>query len=201
MSAGVRVSHEHRRGCGFRQPGGIYLVADGLGAPCGRLPMALDVCPTCGHGIKHSRGWTWVEPAVLFEAAPCASGGPWTNFGDCPACPLGDGHELMVEGVRAGLLWVGAKHYTPGEFTDEAVRMGVSRKVKAVPKGFELGTTWVLLAHSGAMPDGGPGVFSAFRPRAIEYVVHGDETEEQLKRLRDRGITPVDVRPIRDGGA
>lgn len=50
---------EAKRGCGFRKVGGTYLVSEGEGMPCDRLPIKLDVCPVCSHGFKRSRGWTW----------------------------------------------------------------------------------------------------------------------------------------------
>ena len=34
---------------------------------------------------------------------------------------------------------------------------------------------------------------TAFQPTAIEYVVKGDETEEELEALEARGIEPVKV--------
>jgi hypothetical protein len=37
------------------------------------------------------------------------------------------------------------------------------------------------------------GIFSIFRPSAIEYVVKGDEPEEKLERLAKRGVTLVKV--------
>ena len=36
-----------------------------------------------------------------------------------------------------------------------------------------------------------PGVFCIFRPRAIEYVVRGDETPAELDRLAERGFSLV----------
>jgi hypothetical protein len=68
----VKLSHEKPRGCGRRKPGGLYLVAPGDGAPCCKLPIKLDVCPTCHAGIKPARGWTWVDgDALLATAGPC----------------------------------------------------------------------------------------------------------------------------------
>lgn len=83
----------------------------------------------------------------------------------------------------------------------EATIQGVSKRIAAVPKDFQLGVDWVLLAHRKAVPamdpDGQaiqlPGIFQAFKPTAIEYVVKGDESQEELERLAKRGITLVDV--------
>jgi hypothetical protein len=119
---------------------------------------------------------------------------------------------------QVGLLWVGEKFYpTPGEFNREALDMGISRRITALPKGFKLGETWVFLAHrkavhlnySGTAPEFGdpedhlyaPGIFRIFKPQAIEYVVKGDETPEELQKLIDRGITPIKVVPITEDSA
>ena len=93
--------------------------------------------------------------------------------------------------------------------------MGISRRISTVPRGFEPSKTWVLLAHrkgikvprramewteEGLVPSStlvnvpAPAIFSIFRPQAIEYVVKGAETKEELERLAKRGLTPVHVR-------
>jgi len=135
----------------------------------------------------------------------------------CEACPLGR------PAGKVGLIWVGEEFYkTPADFLWEAARQGVSRRVSSVPKGFALGHTLVAVAHRKAMtvpclecmhqdqfrlvredeelcPCGGTGIryqaaiFHVFMPQAIEYVVKGDETEEELDALVKRGITPVKV--------
>ena len=88
-----------------------------------------------------------------------------------------------------------------------------------MPRDLRLGETWVLLAHRRAIavpcPEGCqgdeqvackvcggpgrlllPGVFCIFRPRAIEYVVRGDETGAELERLAERGFSLVNVVPL-----
>ena len=107
---------------------------------------------------------------------------------------------FRIEG-KHGLLWIGEVFYkTPQDFTLEARDLGVSRRIKAVPLGFELGKHWVLVAHRKAYPksvDGAikmvPGIFHAFKPSAIEYVVRGDESDDEIEALEERGITPVRV--------
>jgi hypothetical protein len=183
-------SHE---GAAAAKPGGLYLVAPGDGVPCCKLPLRLEVCPTCHAGFKPARGWTWVDGDALL-----ATTGPCTGVNQsCPASrPMG----------KVGLLWVGEKFYpTPSDFSREALEMGISRRIPALPKGFKLGETWVFLAHRKGISqfleaeDGTqeevfyPAIFRIFQPTAVEYVVRGDETPEELEKLIDRGITPVKV--------
>jgi len=215
----VTVKHEGPRGCGHRKPGGLYLVTDGLGQPCGRLPLPLVCCPTCGQGIRPARGWSWVDPRPIIQMAPPCVNSPAA----CGGCPLSRADGL---GERAGIIWVGEQFYrTPTEFNVEAARMGVSRRIHQVPKDFKLGQTWVLLAHRKAIRTtcpachglgrvldvNGPvdcepckavgstwlpGIFHAFQPARIEYVVRDQDTDEALERLVARGITPVRVVPV-----
>jgi len=191
MHRAVLVSHEAARGCGFRKPGGLYLVARGPGRPCGKLPLPLEICPTCGAGIKPTRGWTWVNSTALAATVACR----------LPEC---DGLCPMARGVgRAGLLWIGEKFYPrPADWLDEAQRMGVSRRIATVPRDFELGKTWVLAAHRKGLrcPDGSftPAVFRVFQPTAVQVVVSGEESDEQIERLLERGLQPVKVVQTRD---
>lgn len=204
----MRTSYEGKRGCGFRKPGALYLVSDGAGEPCSKLPFALEVCPTCGQGIKPSRGWTWIKPAEIMV--------PEWHDSDLHSsyCPLATGPD------KAGLVWIGSKYYTPAEFRAEANSMGISRRINALPRGFEIGD-WVFLAHREAewtacvecgdgVPDpecpacSGSGrspvaaIFYVFQPARIEYVVKGDETLEEIEALNKRGIEPVKVIPVTD---
>lgn len=206
----VIVSTEQRRGCGYRKPAkdgvGVYLVGPSTGAPCGRLPFALHACPVCGGGIKASRGWNWIEPSKLFPRPPAPPICLERVAGDpvlCEACPLGVG---VPEG-RHGLLWIGESFYkTPQEYMAEAHRMGVSRKIKTIPKGFELGTTVVYLAHRFAVPVGvdadgkpvcEPGIFSVFKPTGIDLVIadENDVPEKAVKMAEKHGARIIKVVP------
>ncbi len=180
---------ERERGCGYRKKGGLYFVSEGVSAPCGKLPIPLTVCPCCNAGIKQTRGYQWIS-SQLFSATVCE--------GQCMTCPMNFGN------IRMGLMWVGEKFYsTSGEFIKEANAMGVSKRISQVPKDFVVGETWIALAHPKAcngVGEGGkivmtPGVFRAFRPTAIEYVITGKETEDELDALEARGFTLVDVTP------
>jgi len=215
--ATVHTSVEGARGCGYRKGGGLYMVSGKLSEPCELLPIPLHVCPTCGEGVKQSRGFTWILPDPLL--GPRDHGSSLHN----QICPLGGPmlREKWSEGERAGLIWIGEAYYkTPREFMDEAARMGVSRRIPAVPRGFKVGEHWVALAHPKAirqtchcprhefgaeLPDPAceacrgtgytesPGVITFFMPTAVEYVVKGDESEEELDALEERGLRLVKV--------
>lgn len=211
--ATVHVSHEGARGCGYRKGGGLYLVSGALTEPCPKLPVEMHTCPTCGAGVKQSRGFTWITPDPLLDP------GPHGSKAHDAVCPLGTAIDWSG-GVRCGLIWVGEKFYgTPAEFSREAAAMGVSRRVSTMPRDFVVGETWVALAHPKACdthecahgvktiagaecedcPEGvpetvmHPGVFTMFLPTAVEYIVKGDETEEELDRLEERGFRLVRV--------
>lgn len=217
----MRISKEGPRGCGYRKPGGLYLVSDGVGEVCSKLPIRLETCPCCGQGIKPNRSWTWLEPNQIIK--PEVHGDTF----HANHCPLSTGLE------RCGLVWIGGRYYpTPDAFIAEAKRMGISRRIVAVPRGFEIGD-YVFLAHREAdwdpCPDcgdsGTPGkvplatneegdsleyapcetcghsegkvpvkaIFYVFRPDRIEYVVTGKESKKKLGGLVKRGIEPVEV--------
>ena len=216
----IRTSYERSRGCGFRKGGGTYLVTDEgkLLQPCGRLPLVLDICPTCGQGIKFSRSPGWVDPALLFEGNECRMkrkslrshseilqkifGGPFgaKTSASC-LCPLDDPSSLG----RSLLMWVGEKFYpSPMDWLQESQRQGISRRIASVPRGFIPGETWILVAHKKVNIEGGqkpqPAVFHLFRPDRIEYVVSGQESEEELAKIEKRGISLVKVIPVDSDG-
>ena len=184
---------DHERGCGWRKEGGIYLMASGIPRGCGKLPIPMRVCPTCNAGIKPARGFTWFDPRKFTVGIQC-------KLDDCGSCILANPPE------KAGLIWIGEKFYSnPQKWTNEANSLGVSRRISRVPKGFEVGKTWIFVGHRLAIPDFSkkkkgtndpvcyPGIFHAFLPDRIEYITKGNETEEELEALVKRGLTPVKV--------
>lgn len=200
------MAFEQKRGCGYRKVGGLYLVSGGIGVSCDRLPILLDVCPCCSNGFKQTRGWTWVDVALL-------TGGVHKDCKDDFTCPL---CMATSEMGKAGLLWIGEKFYkTPQDFDREGVEMGISRRIKAIPRGFKVGETWVLLAHPKtvvtwvdfteaelAKEQGElvprqkkvlkPGIFKVWRPQRIEKLVLESQREsDEVKELIEKGITPV----------
>jgi hypothetical protein len=121
------MARESRRACGYRKVGGLYLCSGGLGAPCCKLPIPLQICPTCNGGIKQTRGFQWIDPAPWLRGA-CT---------DKDLCPAANPETL---GERVGLIWIGAQFYpTPASFMTEAEAMGVSRRITAVPRTFKFG--------------------------------------------------------------
>lgn len=194
---------ETRRGCGYRKIGGLYLVSGPGGQPCDRLPFLLDVCPTCGHGVKQTRGWTWVDLNALVEGHHRNCRDQNKLFGMCPMCT-----PELVE-AKTGLLWIGEKFYhTVHDFSIEAARLGVSRRIKAIPRDFELGKTWILLAHPRAVwsrvpevttwgPDTKemvPGIFMIWKPKRIEKILPASKRDStEAAELSEKGITCVFV--------
>ena len=194
---------EERRQCGYRTVGGIYLVCDGEGLVCDRLPFDIATCPTCGHGPKPTRSFSWLpNPREMFggdcERCLCP-------VGVCPACNPTDGHQ--------GLIWLGSSHYSAQEWHAESAQMGVSRKISGVPKDFEIGTHWVYVAerekaekfekteHDGhitltIVEEGHPArIVSAFKPERIEIIITKSMSEDEriMARIEKRGLTPVVV--------
>jgi len=157
------MAAEARRGCGYRKVGGLYMVSGNLSAPCGRLPLELHVCPVCNAGIKQTRAWQWIKPRQLLADAPqCPEDGPFRGS-FCGTCPLSPAN--LPE--KAGLLWIGEKFYPEAaDFMREANRLGVSRRIPAIPRNFKLGETWVLIAH----------------PRAVTRPARDDEERREWER-------------------
>jgi len=191
---------ESMRGCGFRKVGGLYMCGEGASMACDRLPYELVICPTCGAGVKFSRGFQWLD--WLKYAGPhldkCRD-----VQAICPIC-FPDGKPQPY-----GLLWIGDQFYTPEAFIAEALKMGVSRRIAAIPRKLKLGETWVILAHIKACgtrqvivsdqpgeshpeTENIPGVFYAFRPQRIEKLIwESDAKPELLEDLEKSDITPI----------
>ncbi len=184
---------EQMRGCGYRKVGGLYLCGGGTSMDCDRFPYELKICPTCGGGIKFTRGFTWLDWLKYAQAHNPVEKCKCPN--SCPVCyPFNQGQPY-------GLLWVGEASYTPQTFVQEALTMGISRRIAAVPRKLKLGETWVLFAHKSVCGEregeegkmeGIPGVFYAFRPQSLELLVwESDAKPEYLEDLAKRNITPV----------
>jgi hypothetical protein len=181
-----------KRGCGYLQAGGLYLMSGKLGAPCDRLYFPIPVCPVCGETIRFSRGIQKINALKLFgEHKNCKD-----ETKPCPVC------QPQEEGTF--LMWVGDKYYTPEEFVEEAKTLGVSKRINYVPKEFEVGKSWLVLAHQKAIlsqdkegPKQKPGIITAIRPtKLVKVLKENQATPDQVAELEEQGI---DVMPIPDG--
>lgn len=223
----IQTRHEGTRGCGVRVKGGLYLVSGELSEPCPLLPYETKVCPTCGEGVRPARGFTWVDGQKFIPPTPhgtdehdlvCPLAPARDEIGQYETIDVGETEWVYKSRIgRCGLIWIGERFYpTPQDFMREAARMGVSRRITAVPRDFVVGETWVLLGHRKAIekacPDCGdgevdpecpvcegvgffyiPGVITAFQPTAVEYVVTGKESEDEIEAMEKRGLTCVKV--------
>jgi len=179
------------RGCGYPQEGGMYLLTSPVGAPCDRMPYEIPVCPVCGETIRFTRSMQQINAKKLFgEHEGCTDP---KALRPCPACQPGDD--------PAGLMWVGDSFYSPGEFVGEAAEMGVSKRISKLPEFFEVGKTWLFLAHKKALKrieDGKtrnvPGVIMACRPtKLVKVMKEKDITDEKVKELEEKGIDVMSV--------
>lgn len=188
---------EAKRGCGYRKVGGLYLCGTGLAVPCDRLPLPIEPCPVCGSEPRFTRSISRIDPLRLWgNHDPCVD----TN---CPVC------QPPPKGF---LVWVG-KEYTPKSFVQEALTLGISKRIHAIPTDLQLGEDWVFCAylklipknnHTFTLPFGDdherrhaftPGIFYAFRPQRLELVVTETQAkdEQRMAELREKGITPIAV--------
>ncbi len=87
------VINEPKRGCGYRKEGGLYLVSSRGAQACGKLPIPLDICPTCNDGIKPSRDWTWIDGKKIAEDIECSFENH--EFSECFRCPVHDPQERV----------------------------------------------------------------------------------------------------------
>lgn len=214
----VVISYEEARDCGFRKPSkdgvGIYLRGSNTGEDCERLPFPLETCPCCGGGFKYTRGFTWIDPMALlspYSEPKCTAilaDDPFERHHHeyCWLC----NPELL--GSKAGLIWIGEQHYkSPGQFIEEANRMGISRKIAAIPNGFEVGEHAIFLAHAKGIyekdEEGNyqwvPAIFMAFKPHMIDLVIDDPDNVpnkaiEIAKRLGEGKARIVKVIPNKE---
>jgi len=197
-----KMAVEKRRGCGFRKIGGVYLCGEGLAVGCDRLPKNIEICPTCGAGIKFTQGFSWINGKEFF-GGKCNSINVPCHKVKCPLC------VNLNEIEKCGLMFVGVKFYTPKSFIQEAEEMGVSKRIANIPKGLELGKTWVLLAHkeagsreidskeslTGRKKVPVPAIFYAFKPQRVEKIITEKQSRNKrlMKKLAKKGITLVIV--------
>jgi hypothetical protein len=133
------------------------------------MPYPLERCPCCGGGIKFTRGPQWLQPDFFSVHEGCK------DETICPVCRTQAGRALAADAFGPHLLlWIGRGFYTPGEYLEESARLGVSRRISAIPKGFTVGQTWVLLAHLDAVPAVNTNVCTACSDDVAAHGPDGD---------------------------
>ncbi len=185
---------EQKRKCGARKIGGLYFVSNPQDfLSCISLPHNVTTCPCCYEGIKFSRGYKWFIPNKLFNNIEETCSGFIES-----ACPIKNNCPLKSK-EKSGIMWVGNQFYTPQNFIEEAKEQGISKRISAVPNEFELGKTWVFLAHnSGGRNDSNkkvPAIFHVFKPTRIEKIVSKTQykNKDEMEKLRSKGIIPIVV--------
>ena len=191
-----------------RKPGWYYLLADRLLPRCGKLPLRLPICPTCGFygGVQPRPTPKPVSLIGLFYDRRCLfdHDPPAANRGTChdfqPDCPLGGAAlEPLLASRRASralLVWIPVGRYPRRSlFALEAEQLGVRWPVRAVPPRLRVGgplATVLLFAHVRAImePDGStsPGIVEACRVRDIEYIAKPNDSPERLRRITKCGV-------------
>ena len=185
-------------------------MGSGIPVVCGRLPVNIKVCPTCGEHLRFNRGYQWIN-FKDYMGGNCTNGCSCHTV-DCPIC-FSDTLD------KALFMWVGKKFYTPAEFRKEATDREVSKRIgtSAIPEGIEIGKTWVLLAHLKAGIQEKkkidpktkeettkikevPAIFYAFKIMRVEKVLTEKQAQdkEYIQKLREQGITPVIVKPLKE---
>lgn len=182
---------EEKRGCGYRQVGGTYLVGGVFSAPCDRLPFPLEPCPYCGQRVKLTRSFTQINPISFFgNHEQCED-----KLHPCIMCdPPNSPCYIML---------VGNRHYTTKSFIEEGEKLGVCKRVPYIPTDFELGKTVIYLAHLRAFPgrkegEEKSGIFSAFVPTKIERLfweseLKGKKGDKLKANLEKSNISPVAI--------
>jgi hypothetical protein len=146
---------EKERGCGARKWHGTYLVGIGLSVACDRLPIPLEVCPTCNEGLKFNRNPRQINAFKMFgdhvftqDVSPTDKMLSLEHIkcleGYCYVCrPPSD--------VPSYIMGVGERHYSPESFCKEAMEMGVSKRIPAISRNLVVGKSVVFLSHKKAI--------------------------------------------------
>lgn len=227
MTFTITDVYDKERLCGWRK-NGLYLRADGPSQSCGMLPLMLRDCACCGHAIKLTRGLQRVNVEKLIENERCSYGTDNENCRLCLINRTRMGYligvgakfyksqwDYMREAIEQGIskriaqiprdLEVGKSvilighpkvfsELVPEEAIDQPVieieEDAVQKRLPMI-EGHSL-TTGRMVAKDIA------GVICLFVPTAIEYVVNGQEADEQLQRLADRGISLVRIHRLEE---
>ena len=185
--------------------GGLYLTSGPTTTGCDRLPLRITPCEVCGQEPRFNRSISRISPFALWgnHYAEVVCSCEFTVIPrHCPVCNPTDVGYLM---------WVGSE-YTIKSFSNEALAMGVSKRIPALPVGFVLGQSVLYLAYLKALPASGqlpllaldspthrskhvPAVFMSCVPSRLELIVTDVQAADEvfMAGVRAKGITPVVV--------
>lgn len=93
-------------------------------------------------------------------------------------------------------VWLAHREVIPGAHAEECAVYHVDANPELKEQIIALGGTPICSCDAKATP----GVFHAFVPTRIEYVVKGNETEGELESLAKRGLTLVKIERIGENG-
>lgn len=197
----IKVMAKSERGCGTRNTKGYYLVCDGEGTHCHRLPLEVPICKECKKPyIVPIRGIQAIQPEAVWDLCE-AVGTDQEHLYPCHNCA--NQCPICYPPEDAWVIWVGESYYeSPEDFVREARNMGISRKIGFVPEGLQPGD-WVYLGYRKLIPTGhfnkkgeevkDPGIFHAFKIQRIEKLLTETQQQDQayVRHLLERGIVPV----------
>lgn len=195
------MATEARRGCGYRKVGGLYIVSGTNFDFCHRTPVKTPE-------IEFFRGYKEINPyhtiggrCNKFHEIELRNGGANYHCYLCSICNPPDQDHMH------GLMFVGEGYYTPESFMNEAVKLGVSKRISKIPENLVLGDSIIYVAYKYMKfplkdNDGKifawesmPAIFMSFVPDRIEKIITESQSknEELMKGLEEKGITPVIV--------
>lgn len=226
----VPILEEAARGCGYRTEEATYLVTDDPMDPCHRLPIPLPPCEHCerkwqaraftwfptrliGSGTcdLHCETCSMARPQLIMGER---AGLIWVGeqHYETPADFMAEARERGISrriqtvpnGFKLGETWILLAHVKACAMECPTCE-GTGAVHQTGRDEFESAGS---VEDDGAMGcpncDGGnvkgPAIFTAFKPRQIQYVCTGEETEAELESLVSRGLTPVRVRKMDDDG-
>jgi hypothetical protein len=193
------MSIEDERLAGFRHVHNMYLVSHkNITLKCDRFPLEVSFCPTCGSGIKFSRGLALINPVKLLgehKSCTCPS--------TCPVC-----HPKNTTAFTTG---IGGKFYDRlDSFVREATDIGVSKTVHNIPRTLTLNKTGVYVIYrdvNALTLDSQQNmnhnkhesfyIVAYFIPEALEYLMWESEINDRTKSSAER--RHITIIPVPDG--
>lgn len=189
----IEFRQEKARGCGYRVPGGYYMVAGPRSfLTCPWLPRKIKPCPTCKHVLKFSRAVQLVRACEIKHIVQCSGALGKLPITECPgeyfSCPL------IPENWASSFLvsFIGRGYYIDWDhFRTEAEEIGISRRLNGKPKWWDgKSVHWCLMVYDGQ-------VFAVAHIDAIEYVVKESDGMDVFQHLVEKDITPVNVQRVK----